>query len=149
MVGAGSEKCDNRTLLRRRTGKRKTHEWPRPGSCGVLFDHPWNRRQAAGHEISPDSHGDVRVRILHFRAHKAHPGTPSPSATRSRFSTIRRRRLKKMFPPFMRAFDLMIWLKWALSELHLRVKRFRLGLAVRITSCTEVSDIGMFDKLAH
>jgi hypothetical protein len=97
-------------------------------------------RPAAGHEISPDSHGDVRVRILHFRAHKAHPGTPSPSATRSRFSTIRRRRLKKMFPPFMRAFDLMIWLKWALSELHLRVSGFRFSIDVMITSCTEVSD---------
>jgi len=36
MVSAGSRKCDNRTLLRCRTGKRKGHEWPRPGSYGVF-----------------------------------------------------------------------------------------------------------------
>jgi hypothetical protein len=51
-------------------------------------------RPATGHEISLDSHRDVRVRILHFRAHKAHPGTSSPGAARPRVSTIRRRRLK-------------------------------------------------------
>lgn len=58
----------------------------------VFFRPPMDiAHPAAGHEISLDSHWDVHVRILHSRAHKAHPGTPSPSAARPRVSTIRRR----------------------------------------------------------
>jgi hypothetical protein len=44
-------------------------------------------RPAAGDEISPDSPGNIRVRILHFRAHKAHPGTSLHGADRPRFSS--------------------------------------------------------------
>ena len=39
-----------------------------------------------------------------------------------------------MFPPFMRAFDLMIWLKWALSELHLPIHNGRFEIGVMITT---------------
>ena len=49
----------------------------------VFFRSPMDIvRPAAGHKIPPDSHGNVHVRILHFRAHKAHPETPSPGAAR-------------------------------------------------------------------
>lgn len=63
----------------------------------VFFRSPLDRtRPATAHEISPDSHGDAHVRILHFRAHKAHPGHSQPGAARPRQSGTHCRRLKKI-----------------------------------------------------
>jgi hypothetical protein len=59
-------------------------------------------------------------------------GSEAPCFSKRR--DVSRDRLRKLrFIRFMRAFDLIIWLKGALSELHLRAKDTSLAEMLKIT----------------